>query len=151
MPQLNHLQSSAADSRRSASQGHLVITSAPSAARALIGKSLIGAGLIDDPGVYVCEFATHDWTTVEVVLMASAVTGTIAPQLDRMYFGGKAVRNSDTGVDFVAATPQTLTLADLKGSQVARVVFTVGAGEDVVFDRGADETAPTALAEFNGQ
>lgn len=149
--EINHPQISPADVRRSASEGLLVITAAPAAAQAFIGKALIMAGAINVAGVYDCEIETHDWSLLQAVVKPSAVTGAFAPSLDRMYFGGQAVRSTAAGANFAAGVAQTLDLTDLKGSQRARLRFTVPGGGSVTFAVGADPTNPGAIAQFNGQ
>jgi len=149
--EINHPQISPADARRSASEGLLVIMAAPATAQALIGKALVSAGAINVAGVYDCEIETHDWSLVQAVMMPSAVTGAFAPSLDRMYFGGRAVRNSAAGANFAAGVAQTVEITDLKGSQRARIRFTVPGGGSITFAVGADPTTPTAHAQFNGQ
>lgn len=149
MPELTAPQGSPADTRRSKSMGHLIIHEAPAAAVALIGKALLAAGVIDEVGTYVCYIDTHDWSAVDVQIQASAVTGTVEITLDRMYFSGQAVHSQDTGT--LTTSAQTLSLTSLNGAQQCRVTLTLGAGDDMEFDAGADATAPDALAEYNGQ
>lgn len=143
-------QSSPADVRRSASMGHLILSSVPAGAEALLGKALIEAGAIDVEGVYGCEIATHDWKDIQVSLLASSVTGTIETTLDRLYCNGQAVRDQDTGT-LSSSVLDVLTRVDLLGTQSCRVTFTLGSGDAMTFAPGSDPVNPTALAEFNGQ
>jgi len=130
------------------SQGYLVISATPVAARNLIGKRLIDVGAIDVEGDYECEFATDGMNTIEAVLRPSAVTGTFAPTLRSMYYNRVVTRDSDAGANFAAGVAETLTLTNLRGAQVAKVTFSVPASGSVTFAPGTAFTA--ALAEYNG-
>lgn len=136
-----------------ATQGYLVITKAPTLARAVEGLSLIEAGVLNVAGDYECKFPTDGLNVIEVELMCSAVTGTFAPTLRAMryhQFASSRTAMQDAGGNFVAATGEVLTLADLRGKTTAKVTFTLGAGDSIEFAKGTDPASPTALAEYNG-
>lgn len=150
MPTIYTAQESPADARRSASQGMLIIASAPAAAVAKIGLPLLDAGALTDAGVYSCYIDTHGWSALEVVLMPSAVTGTFAPSLQRLYYSREAVRTTVAGSNFSAGAAQTLTTTTIIGTQQFRVDFTVPGGGSITFDAGVTASSPAALAEYNG-
>lgn len=135
-------------------QGFLTISSAPAAAGALLGKRLIDAGAIDIAGDYECRFASDGMNIVEVEIMPSAVSGTVAPTLSALRyagnFGSARTTMQDAGANLGAGIAQVLTVSDLRGKRVCAVSFTVGAGESVTFDPGTDLANPTALAEYCG-
>ncbi len=149
MPQMNMPQPSSADIRRSFPQGMLVIHEAPATAQALVGQALLGQTL-SVAGDYVCNIDTYDWGTVEAILKPSAVSGTFAPSIERMYANKVAVRDTTAGSNFSAGAAQTLTLTSLNGTIRCRIKFTVPGGGSLTF---ADTTpaAPTSVAEYNGQ
>jgi hypothetical protein len=144
MPTFGHPQGASADVRRADVQGMLNISKAPAAAAAKVGQALVGAG------EYQCDVRCDDWSVIEVVLMPSAVTGTFAPKIQRMYANGEKVRSETTGSNFAAATAQTLSLSNLNGSRKVRITFTVPGGGSVTFAPGTDPANATALAEWNG-
>lgn len=130
-------------------QGGLVLSAAPTPG--LVGQLLLEAGALG-PGDYECEIASDGCNVIEVELLASALTGSITMYLRAMRWWraasirGAASEDSDA-IDTV--TPITLTLADLRGKGICKVMFTVGVGESVTFAPGTDPTTPTAIAEFN--
>lgn len=130
----------------------LVISVAPVGALAVIGKPLLEAGTLDVAGVYECEIATDAMNTIEVELMPSAVTGTFAPALRAMRANRASYRaaDEDTGGNFAGATTEVLTLTDLHGKQVCKVVFTIPSGGSIAFAAGTNPASPTAIAESNG-
>jgi hypothetical protein len=133
-----------------ASQVFLVLTKTPATAQAVRNQYLLDAGTLDVAGDYECSFATDGMNTIEAVLMPSAVTGTVTPTLRSMYANREATRDSDAGVAFGAGVKQTLTLTNLRGASIAKVTFTLDAGESITFARGSDAASPTAFAEANG-
>lgn len=150
MPTITIPQSSPADVRRSESQGVLIIHGHPAGAEAVAGKSLLDAGALTIAGDYYCHIDTHDWSALEVHLMASAVTGSITPVLERMYANRQMVRSSTNGVAIVAGTAQTISTSAIVGTQRFRVKITVPGSGSVTFAPGTNPAALTALAEFNG-
>lgn len=148
MPSYSLPQGSSADVRRSTPQGVLLIHSSTGAS--VVGQSVLTAGALT-PGVYVCEVETYDWGTIEVVLKPSAVTGTFAPKIQRLYANGVAVRSETSGSNFGAGAAQTLTLTALNGTTRCRITFTVPGGGSITFAPGTDLASPAALAEYNGQ
>jgi hypothetical protein len=122
-------------------QAHLVITSAPDAARGLVGQSLKQAGAISVVGTYQCEIITEGWALVSAHVKVSAVTGTVRPTLITKWLSDNSTRDTTGSTDFIANTQQDLTLTDLNGQRRAYLSFDVGAAESVTFSRG----------EFNGQ
>lgn len=144
-------QSSSADVRRSDTQGLLIITAIPAgASESLLGKPLLAAGALTVAGTYSCDIDTYDWSALEVVLMASAITGTVTPHLRRMYASRAAVRSSTSGVGMSAGVSQTLSTSTVVGTQRFRLDLVIAGGGAATFDAGTDPTSPTALAEFNG-
>lgn len=150
MPELYAPQTDAADVRRSETQGLLILTSTPAGDEGLIGKPLIAVGALAVEGTYSCMIHTHDWSALEVILKPSAVTGSVTPQLRRMYMGGQAVRSSTAGAACVAGTTDVITASAVVGTQRFRVDIPVPAAGSITFAPGSDPTSPAALAEFNG-
>lgn len=151
MPIYNIPQGSPADVRRSETQGMLVLSSVPAAEdQALIGKSLFDAGELAVEGTYSCHIDTHDWSALDVILMPSAVTGSITPALHRMYANRQMIRSSTTGIASVPATAQVISATTVTGTQRFQVDIAVPSGGSITYDPGTDPTALTALAEFNG-
>lgn len=150
MPELMIPQHSPADVRRSETQGILTLHEVPAGDEAKINQSLLQAGALAIEGDYVCYIDTHDWSAFEVVLMPSAVTGTITPVVDRMYANRQQIRSTTSGVAFVAGSAQTIAVTTVAGTQRFQLRIAVGAGESVTFAPGTNPAAQTALAEFNG-
>lgn len=150
MPEIYAPQTDAADVRRSETQGLLLITSAPAGDETKVGKPLIAVGALAVEGTYRCMIHTHDWSALEVILKPSAVTGTITPQLHRMYLGGQAIRSTTNGVGASAGVTDVIATPTVAGTQRFALDLAVPAGGSITFDPGSDPTAPTAVAEFNG-
>jgi hypothetical protein len=135
-------------------QGFLVITKAPVAGQAYVGKRLIEAGAINVVGDYECKFAVDGMNVIEAELMPSAVSGTFAPTLRVMRmvgdFGSNRSNQADVGANFSAGTTEVLTVTDMRGKRIAKVTFAVPGGGSVTFAPGSDPSTPTAVAEFNG-
>lgn len=142
-------QTNSPDTRRSETQGMLVIDEAP-ASKDVVGQSLLQCGALDVAGTYRCYIDTYDWSAIEAILKPSAVTGTATPYLRRMYANRKQVRDTVSGIAFVAGTPQVLSSTTIIGTQRFCVDIVVAGGASVTFDPGADPTSQSALAEFNG-
>lgn len=150
MPVLNQFQDASPDVRRAASPGLLVVSDCPEAAKAAcLGRSLLDCGTMNVAGVYDCVIRTDDWTVLEVVLMPTTVSGTFAPNIQRLYHNGVEARSTTAGSNFANATAQTLSLTDLNGTNKCRIRFTIPGGGSIVFTKGP-EASQTALAEFNG-
>lgn len=142
-----HRQEESADVRRSQTQGLLVITA--STVRSTIGLTLLEAGALG-PGDYECDISTHDWQDIDVHLKPSAVTGDFAPTLTALYWDRIGHKGTpDTGSNFAAGTPETLSLTGLKGVQRCRLFFTVPGGGSVEFVNTPGSN-PAAIAEYNG-
>lgn len=151
MPVYNLPQGSPADVRRSESQGVLTLVSVPAAEdQTLIGQSLLDAGALAVEGTYSCNIHTHDWSVFDVILMPSDVTGSITPEVQRMYANRQMVRSTTTGVASIAGTPQVLSVTTVTGTQMFRLDLAIPSGGSITYDRGGDPTALTALAEYNG-
>jgi len=129
------------------SQAYLQLSSAPD--KSLIGKTLINAGALG-PGTYQCLIATDGMATLNVTLQCSAVSGSFAPTLYALRANGVATDTNDAGANFVAGTPETLTVTPLAGRRLCRLDFTVPGGGSITFAEGAKAT-PTAIAEYYGQ
>lgn len=151
MPTIHIPQGSPADVRRSETQGMLVLSSVPAAeSQALIGKSLFDAGELAVEGTYSCEIDTHDWAAFDVILMPSAVTGSITPVVHRMYANKQMIRSTTTGVASVADTAQVISVTTVTGTQRFRVDIAVPNGGSITYAPGDDPTDLAALAEYNG-
>ncbi len=132
-------------------QGALIISAAPVDAQSVVGKSLLQAGVLTVAGLYECEFALDATNTVEAELMPTTVVGTFKPYLRAYRVNRKSFRAADesAGSNFANGVTQVLTLTNLNGKLIGKVVFTIPGASSVVFTEGTDQTAPGAIAEVN--
>ena len=100
------------------SQGWLVVTKAPDAARGMIGAALTdigGTGVVDVEGDYECEIITEGWATVAAHVRVSAETGAVVPVLKTKWMDATA-RDTTGAVAFAARGRGPAPLAPVRES-----------------------------------
>jgi hypothetical protein len=131
-------------------QRRLLIAKVPATASAsLIGRTLIEAGALTVAGIYRCLIPISGLaSSLEVFLTAAWSGGTVSSDLDTLYFVGDTVddttwRKKTAGSgdgSLTTATPQSPTIATLKGEQYAVLDITLTGTSSVTF----------SVAEYNG-
>ena len=130
-------------------QGRLILTAIPAAApRGLLNQFLDECGVLSVAGIYECELETIAFSNVDFELCPASVTGTFAPVAYRRTFRGVDMGTVVNGVNFVAATAQTVAMSGLRG--VSKVVLRFAlAGGLGVGDINFTGTA-SSYAEYHG-
>lgn len=150
---MGYLHTLQVDVPHAQTQGPLVV-SRTTGNQAHVGKTLVAqpgeTATVFDVGDYECDLPTHQMSDIDVTLKPSAVTGTIPVQIHAMYWNRIGYKSSTSGTNFVAGTSQVLSVASLKGVQMVRIRFQIGAGESVTFDNSTTADPPNAIAEYNG-
>ena len=108
---------------------NLVITKAPAGAAAVVGGTLVAAGVLATAGIYECLFRVDGLKSLDVRLTATFASGSSTTSGGSMRADQATALTAWTGVGAMATTvEQALTLAALKGEQYAKVIITtVGA------------------------
>jgi len=109
--------------------GNLFITKAPAGAAAVVGGTLVAAGVLAIAGVYECEFRVDGLKSLDIRLTATFASGSSTTSGGSTRSDRTTVLQAFAGVGAqVTTVEQALTLAALKGEQYAKVIITtVGA------------------------
>jgi hypothetical protein len=107
-----------------------------------LGKTLLDLGAIGDAGTYYCDVDVTGCADAEVIVRASAGSGTVTPSAYTTNIDGSTSKTAltDSGAGaLAAATRRTFSISGLKGVRNIRFQFIVSAASSVTFDQ----------AEFN--